>query len=330
MRDWKMMTALAVTAAMACTTSSAAELWQGYTYIPSATNPEVTHFEEAAKAIDQATNGQLKVRIATGGSLPIAAKDIQQAVADDVVQIAEVTGTVVSFLPIYGISRLPGLFNSREDYNKGMAILEPYFKKHLEAKGVAYLGLYDYPPQTIFRHDGDLNSLSDLKGLKVRVSSPQQGVVVEAFGGVPVTLATPEVAPALQQGRIDALITANAGGGRIWIDMLDSNNRTVINWSSGLIIANKARLEALPQDQQDAVRRIATELAGNVSHDLTTQEDQLIAQFSKENGVHYIKPTPEDVAAIGKVAQPLWEEEAAKAGADGTKALEEIRKALGN
>lgn len=315
--------------AFSISTVSAAELWQGYTYIPSAANPEVKRFEEAAKAIAEATNGELQIRVATGGSLPIAAADIQQAIAGDVIQIGEVTGTVVSFLPIYGISRLPGLFDDREDYRKAMAILEPYFEQHFAEKGVAYLGLYDYPPQTLFSRSGELDSLEDLDGLKVRVSSPQQGVVVEAFGGVPVTLATPEVAPALQQGRVDAVITANAGGGRIWIDMLESNNRLVINWSSGMIIANQARLEALSDDQREAVVRITGELAEQITHDLITQEDQLIEQFADEKGVAYIQPAEEDVAAVARVAEPLWEEEAAKAGPDGVQALAEIRKALG-
>lgn len=162
----------------------------------------------------------------------------------------------------------------------------------------------------------------------MRITSPQQAAVVRAFGGVPLTLATPEVAPALQQGRVEAVLTANAGGGRIWIDMLKVNYRIVINWSSGLVIANKKRYEALPPDQRAAVNRISAEMANSITKDLIGQEDHLIAQFTKEKGMKYLPPKPQDTKEIARLSAPMWEEEAKKAGPDGLKAIAEIRKAL--
>lgn len=321
--------AVAIVGILTLGRAGAADLWQAYSYIPSPASPEIVRLEQTAKAITEGTKGQIRVRAAPGGALPIKAEDTAQAVADDVIQYAQLTGVLVGFMPIYGVSRVPGLYATREEYQKAADILTPYYRRLLAAKGVQFLGQFYYPEQTIFARSDSFKELADLKGLKVRVASPQQNIVVQSYGGVPVTIATPEVAPALQQGRVDAVLTANAGGGRIWIDLFKVNYRIVVNWSSGIIAMNKKRYDALNADQRALVDRVSAAEATNVTRDLLTQEDQLIAQFAKDKGVKFLPPKPADMKDIARFSAPVWEEEAKKAGPDGIRALAEIRKALG-
>jgi TRAP-type C4-dicarboxylate transport system substrate-binding protein len=309
--------------------ASAAELWQGYTYLPSAANVEVKYLEEAAKVIGEATRGQIRIRVTPGGGLPIKADDIAQAIADDVIQYGQGSANMVAFSPISGLARVPGLYANMDEYRKAAEILTPYIKRELESKGIVLLGQYDYPEQTLFGATDKLQSINEMKGLKVRVSTPSQAAVISALGGVPITVATPEVAPALQQGRVDAVITANAGGGRLWIDMLKVNYRLVINYSYGMFLVNKKRFDALPADQKAAVARISAEAAGNVTRDMVGQETDLRQGFARDKGMKVAEASAADIREVVRVSGPIWEDEARKAGPDGLKVLAEIRRVLG-
>lgn len=308
---------------------AAVELWQGYSYLPSTANTEVKYLEETAKAIGAATNNQIRIRVTPGGGLPIKADDIAQAIADDVIQYGQGSANMVSISPISGLARVPGLYANMEEYRKAAEILTPYIKRELEAKGIVFLGQYDYPEQTLFGASDKLQSIADMKGMKVRISTPSQAAVISALGGVPITIATPEVAPALQQGRVDAVVTANAGGGRIWIDMLKVNYRLVINYSYGMFLVNKKRFDALPADQKAAVARLSAEGAANVTREMVGQETNLMNSFAKDKGMKIAQASAADIKEVVRVSAPIWEDEARKAGPDGLKVLAEIRKALG-
>ena len=49
-----------------------------------------------------------------------------------------------------------------------------------------------------------LESLDDIKGMKVRVAQPEQGEFVRRFGGTSITMSAPEVPSALDRGMVEA------------------------------------------------------------------------------------------------------------------------------
>src|SRR3546814_20817675 len=114
-------------------------------------------------------------------------------------QFGQAGGGAVSFVPIFGLSRIPGLYENGEEFAAAVDILEPYFDKDFGEKGVTVLCTFLFPQQTIFARQ-KVDSLEDLNGLRVRVTSPEQALIVEPAGGVPVTLVASDVPPALQQG----------------------------------------------------------------------------------------------------------------------------------
>src|SRR5215217_2404099 len=71
--------------------ASAAEQWRAYTYNAVATVTAVKGLNAMLEALEKETQGALKVRLNLGGTLPIAATNITQAVADNIVQMADDT-----------------------------------------------------------------------------------------------------------------------------------------------------------------------------------------------------------------------------------------------
>ncbi len=73
------------------------------------------------------------------------------------------------------------------------------------------LTLWPFGAQVLFCN-GDINSVDDLKGKKVRVFTPSMSRLVEGLGATPVTLQFSEVYLALQRGVADCGVTAPSAG----------------------------------------------------------------------------------------------------------------------
>ena len=127
--------------------------------------------------IEKATNGELKVRLHLAGTLQINASNITQAVGENIVQIGDDLFNSGN-IQVAGIPRLPMLIQSYEDFAKADVVLKPYIDKAFGQKGSTVLASYTYPMQFIWGRR-KIESLDDIKGLKLRVAQPEQGEFVQ-------------------------------------------------------------------------------------------------------------------------------------------------------
>ena len=195
---------------VALTGAAMADNWTGYTYLASDTSIGAKNLIELAKEFTEETGGKIAVDVNLAGSLGIKASDITQAVGQGIVQIAA-DGFFLGAIEEGGILRLPMLFSSIEEFNKGLESVTPVLEKAFAEKNVVLLAQYVYPLQVSWA-TFDMTSLDDMAGHKMRVSSPEQGAFVSAYGGSPVTIGGAEVPTALQTGVVDGVFTASVGG----------------------------------------------------------------------------------------------------------------------
>jgi TRAP-type C4-dicarboxylate transport system substrate-binding protein len=230
-------------------------------------------------------------------------------------------------VPIAGILRLPLLLNTRADYDKAERVMRPYIEQAFADQGVVVLGHYLFPLQVAWSTKR-LNGVTDFKGQKLRVTSPEQAAFVERFGGIPITLGAAEVPPALQRGTIDGVFTASAGGGKIWGDMLKYNHRLGVNYFNVVYIANKAAFDKLSPQSQRAVREIVARLAPSTTDLIASEEDTVTEQLRKA-GMTVTEPGAAEIqTAIGTI-KPYWDEWATSRGPQAVEALAKVRQALG-
>lgn len=83
------------------------------------------------------------------------------------------------------------------------AALNEHMMKNYSARVLAW---NTWPVQMIYCNK-PIASLADIKGRKVRVQGVSQGDLIAGLGGIGVTLAFPEVVPALQRGTVECGIT---------------------------------------------------------------------------------------------------------------------------
>jgi TRAP-type transport system periplasmic protein len=306
--------------------SEAEVTWTAYTFGPSDSLPNVQGLKRIIKAIEEETKGYIKINLNLAGSLPIQSTNITQAMGDGVVQFGD-DGFFSGNIPIAGILRLPTLLTSPDDFNKALKIMQPYIDREFERKGVIVLAHFVFPFQVAFSTK-KLTKLDEFTGQKLRVSEQEQAEFIKRFGGVPITMGAPEVPPALQHGTIDGVLTASAGGGKIWGDMFKYNYRFPVNYFNAMVLVNKEAFGKLPPAIQAQIKEIAARLAPTTTAQLAKEEGEVLAKH-KAAGMVITEPTAEEISQASKRMAPFWDEWAAKKGPEAQKALSEVRKALG-
>jgi TRAP-type C4-dicarboxylate transport system substrate-binding protein len=277
-------------------------------------------------SVKKQTNGDLDVNLHLGGSLPIKASDITAAVGDNVVQLAD-DGFATGTIPITAILRLPLLLQSPQDLEKAMAILRPHLDEAYGKRGIVVLGQYAYPFQVIWGKK-KITSLEDIKGLKLRVTSVEQGEFVRRFGGVSLPLGTPDVAAALDRGVVDGVFTASSGGGLTWHDLLKYRYGFPTSYVNSTFVVNREAFDKLPPATQKIIRDAAAEAAVWATIEMQHQEDEITARFGKE-GMILTDATPAAIQEATEKMRPYWDEWASKHSAEAALILKEIRAAVG-
>jgi TRAP-type C4-dicarboxylate transport system substrate-binding protein len=317
---------LAVGLLLTATIADAATTWECYVYNPLAKQPSVDAVIRMIDEIKQKTNGDLLVNLHLGGSLPIKADSITAAVADNVIQFGD-DGFATGTIPITGVLRLPMLLQSPQDLTKAMEIVRPYLEAAYGKRGVEVLGQYSYPFQVLWGRK-KITNLADIKGLKLRVTSVEQGEFIRRFGGVSLTMGSPDVAAALDRGVVDGGLTASSGGGLAWHDLLKYRYAFPTSYVNSTYIVNEEAMDKLPPETQKIVRDAAATWSVWSTTEMNRLEDEVTAQFGKE-GMVLTDTTPAAIAEATAKMQPYWSDWAKSHGADAAAALAKIRAAVG-
>jgi TRAP-type transport system periplasmic protein len=275
--------------------------------------------------IEKATNGELKARLHLAGTLQINASNITQAVGSNVVQIGDDlfnSGNIQAA----GILRLPMLIQSYEDFAKADAVLKPYLAKAYAEKGSTLLASYTYPLQFMWGRK-KLESLADIKGMKLRVAQPEQGEFVRRFGGTSITMSAPEVPSALDRGVVDGIFTAGVGA-VLWKDLLKYGYVLIINVNNSYFIANTEAYNKLTPDLQAKLRKVAEDSARWDQETMQKEEAESV-QVLTAAGYTFTKATPEENKQAVAAMTPYWDDWAKSRGPDVVEALAKVRAALG-
>jgi TRAP-type transport system periplasmic protein len=154
--------------------------------------------------IEKRTGGRVKGMILPGGAMG-KGQDLYNLVktgAANSVTVLAVDFEVADFMnvPFKVSGALAGTALVYELYYKG------YFEKRLG--GTKLMFMTSTALFHLFTAKKPINKMEDLKGMKIRVASPQIGLTVKAYGGVPVSLSPSEIYMALERGTVDGIITS--------------------------------------------------------------------------------------------------------------------------
>jgi TRAP-type transport system periplasmic protein len=157
-----------------------------------------------AERIAQATNGQLTIRIYSAPTLlppPEMIDGVKKGSADmSHSLIYKPLGVELSMA-------LSNLMIASDAYTGGEMIAKVFeqFADHMakEWKGTEIIAMTSATPIGLFTTRKKVQTMEDMKGLQIRVPTPEQVKVVTKLKGTPVNLSTADMAAGLEKGTVD-------------------------------------------------------------------------------------------------------------------------------
>ncbi len=168
--------------------------------------PTVVALESLGKKLEEATDGELKYRMFSGGVLG-SEKEVVEQLQIGAVQMTRVSlGTLGPVVPDVNAFNMPFVFRDHDHMRKiidgeiGQELLDKITESEFNMVGLAWMdggvrNLYSKEP---------VRSIEDLKGMKIRViGNPLFIDTLNAMGAQGVAMDTAEIFSALQTGVVD-------------------------------------------------------------------------------------------------------------------------------
>ncbi|WP_202987884.1 TRAP transporter substrate-binding protein [Vibrio sp. S9_S30] len=271
-------------------------------------NPVTVAMHKFAELASTYSNGEIKVKVFSGAQLGQESETIEQTQAGiiDFTRVNSVTLANVS--PSIGVFTLPYIFkNVKHKYRVLDGEVGDEVRADLAKYGLVGFDYMEAGTRSFYTtKDNPVKSIEDMKGLKIRVQkSPISISMVNLVGGVATPMNYGEVFSSLQTGVID-------GAENDYVSYLTSGHYEVApNYVEdghlsppAILIMNKAKFDALPKNQREAISKAAKEAA------LFERELMIRANIeAKEKVVAAgVKVTVIDNTPFQEAVQPVYDE----------------------
>jgi TRAP-type C4-dicarboxylate transport system substrate-binding protein len=209
-----------------------------------------------AKDVEADSGGRIRVEIYPASQLGSSPRMIEQTQLGAIQGVVGAPEFLTGVDSRYQVLGSPGLFKDLAHTNR--VLQDPAFNKAFLGlgadKGLKGIGLLIGGP-TVFVTRNRVQTLSDLRGLKIRVLAGRlQSAQVRSLGAVPVPMPLAEVYPALQQGLLDGVMSnTNVMLGLHLYDaakyLLETNHALI----AAIAVISKTWFDRLPPDLQQIV-----------------------------------------------------------------------------
>jgi len=283
-----------------------------------------------AKDAEKVTGGRVKFQMLP--KAPVAPPGTFDAVHDDLVDLSYVTAsyTPARFI-LTRMGELPGggptaTINSLA-YSK---IHWKYFQKAGEYKGVHLLGVFSHGPGQIFNSRHAINSVDDLKGLKIRTGGGVADDMGKAFGASLIFKPAPQSYELLKEGVADGVFFPLESPKSFHLEKL-IHYATIFPhgfyYSTFGFFMNEDKWNKLPQQDRAALEKISKDYVARVAGRMWDDADAQGLAAIKQADVKITYASPAFEKAMHDKAQPIiqeWIKQANAKGVDGAKALAEF------
>lgn len=290
------------------------------------THPYVAStFEPFAKAVEEGTNGEIKVTVYNGGEMGAGPTEQYARAVDGVAELSiSLPGYTASTFPLTLLAELPGVLDEKsgtETIWKNIGLFQPEYKR------VKLVALWSSAENIIYSATKPIRTIDDIKGMKIRVPSRNTGELVAAWGGTPVSMPVSDIYNALQTGVIDAaMIDGTAtkafrlGEVAKYVTLgMDTTN------SPFFIVMNRDAWESMNDEQKAVVEEAGKQASLNGQASQLRVAADGIESFGQMEGHEVIHLTPEQAAPFNEAADKVAARIVEKTGGDAQTIVETLK-----
>jgi len=272
------------------------------------TEPPSIALKRFATLVGERSGGRMKVEVYEGGVLGMDRDLIEGVLLGTVQMHMAANSPLASFVPELMIFEMPFLFKDNEHFDAVMdSELAWEYASALEQKGFHLLGFWSHGVRHILTPEHVINSMEDLKGLKIRtMENPAHLDAFSAFGASPLPMSYSELHTALETGAIDGAEAANSNyyGNRLYEV---AKNWAQVGWLHLVapLVMSKSYYDNLPADLQKILDDTGREV-GAFERALYVKRDKELLSQLQADGVNVTYPEREPFIKAAKAVYDKW------------------------
>lgn len=224
-------------------------------------NWQTIEIKKYAAAVAEATNGDVTIRVNSGGALGFKGPEHLRALADGLVPMADLLGAQqTGELPLFKLENLPFLVRNPEE----LKILHKYWRPEIdrivgERFNQKYLTSMPSPSNNIYLNK-KVDDIDGFRNLRVRGADMTSVEIFDLIGMAGIQIPWGELIPALATGRVDGVGTSptSAVDGKFW-EFMKYIYRTNHIWASNFIAINLDAWNAISPASQEVMLALAAE-----------------------------------------------------------------------
>jgi len=263
-------------------------------------HPQVLMIERVATEVKAKTGGRVEIQGFAGGQIG-GSRDMIEAVANGSQQlVTEGAANFGAWIPSISVVEAPFIWRDPQHLIKALngPLLAQYNEQLVKARGMRILGALYYGTRHLTTSNKAVNSLADMKALKVRV--PENDVfkaMAESWGAKPTPMNFNELYLALKQGVVDGqenpLPTIKSGKFNEVQKYLVLTGHIM---TPRLVVVNDAAWQKIAAADRKVVEDVLKAQMNWADAQIISQEKTLVDEF-KAAGMTVLTP---DVAEIRK------------------------------
>jgi len=284
---------------------------------------QYTRHEEPfwTRTVTERSKGHVRASIQPFDKSGVMGDEVLKLVRTGVVPFGTMmAGVTAGTRPLWSAADLPGMNADIAQLRHTLVSIRPDLERAiLKQDGIVVLAMYAYPAQMVFCRD-PIEKLTDLSGLRVRVSNVNQADFVQAVGARPVFVQFADVPLSLKRRSVDCVVTGTMSG---YLQGLHQSTSSVlalpINWGISVFGANKEAWASLPASIRDLLKNdLLPKLEQDIWDEANRETDEglncLSGNGNCSNGnpgrMTVVKPSVADLALTRRVyttsVLPSW------------------------
>ena len=288
-------TRAAVAAAVVCALHGAAQAQTILRWgdVVGGSHPQVQMIDRVAAEVKAKTGGRVEIHAFAGGQIG-GSRDMIEAVANGSQQlVTEGAANFGAWIPSISVVEAPYIWRDPQHLIKALngPLLGQYNEQLVKARGMRILGAVYYGTRHVTTSTKAVNTLADMKGLKLRV--PENDVfkaMAESWGARPTPMNFNELYLALKQGVVDGqenpLPTIKSGKFHEVQKYLVLSGHIM---TPRLVVVNDAAWQKIAAADRKAVEDVLKAQMAWADSQIIAQEKTLVDEF-KAAGVTVLQP----------------------------------------